>query len=75
MNVAYDDSVDSWGIGIITYLILAGYLPFDHETDESEIARMTIQDPANFSGRAWKKISNDAIHFVQSKHNNNNFNF
>jgi hypothetical protein len=31
--------VDSWGIGIITYLILAGFLPFDHETDESEIAR------------------------------------
>lgn len=27
---------------------------------------MTIQDPPSFSGRVWKRVSNDARHFVES---------
>jgi serine/threonine protein kinase len=30
--------------------------------------RMTIQDPPSFSGRVWKRISNDARHFVESNY-------
>lgn len=55
-----------WGIGILTFLLCAGHLPFDHEFDESEIARMTIQDPPAFSSRIWKKISPEARNLVES---------
>ena len=62
----YTKAVDLWSIGITTYLILAGCLPFDHESSEREIARQTIHDPVRW-GSIWKKISNEAKSFVESK--------
>jgi serine/threonine protein kinase len=35
----YTKAVDIWSIGIITFLLLVGYLPFDDEKSEREIAR------------------------------------
>jgi tRNA A-37 threonylcarbamoyl transferase component Bud32 len=62
----YTKSVDLWSIGITTYLLLAGVLPFDHESSEREIARQTIQDHVRW-GTIWKKISSEAKAFVESK--------
>jgi hypothetical protein len=62
----YTKAVDLWSIGITTYLLLAGCLPFDHETSEREIARQTIHDPVRW-GSIWKKLSNEAKSFVDSK--------
>jgi len=63
----YNKSVDLWSIGIITYLILCGCLPFDDEHSEREIARQTIHDPVPYPNSIWKKISNEAKLFVDSK--------
>jgi len=46
-------------------LLLAGHLPFDHEFNEMEIARMTIKDAPPF-GRIWKKLSPESRDFVES---------
>lgn len=62
----YNKAVDLWSIGITTYLLLAGCLPFDHESSEREIARQTIHDPVRW-GSIWKKLSNEAKSFVDSK--------
>lgn len=62
----YTKAVDLWSIGVTTYLLLAGCLPFDHETSEREIARQTIHDPVRW-GSIWKKHSNEAKSFVDSK--------
>ena len=62
----YTKSVDLWSIGITTYLLLSGSLPFDDEKSEREIARQTIQDPVRW-GSIWKKLSPDAKNFVDSK--------
>ena len=35
----YDKSVDLWSLGIITYALLCGYLPFDDKHSEREIAK------------------------------------
>jgi serine/threonine protein kinase len=32
----YNESVDMWGIGIITYILLAGYPPFYDETNPQD---------------------------------------
>ena len=52
----YGKEVDYWSLGIITYLLLSRVLPFDDE-DDKEIARQTIQDPADFSFHPWERIS------------------
>ena len=61
----YDREVDIWSIGIITYLLLCGCLPFDDEKSEKEIARQTIEDPVPYYPRLWKKLSEDAKNFVE----------
>jgi len=38
----YNFKVDLFAIGIITYLLVSGFLPFDHEITEKETARQTI---------------------------------
>ena len=60
----YDKSVDLWSIGIITFLLLCGYLPFDDKHSEREIARQTIQDPVPFDEKIWSKYSPEARIFV-----------
>ena len=60
----YDKSVDIWSIGIIAFLLLCGYLPFDDKHSEREIARQTIQDPVPYDNKIWSKISPEAKQFV-----------
>ena len=60
----YDKSVDLWSIGIIAFLLLCGYLPFDDKHSEREIARQTIQDPVPYDNKIWSKISPEAKQFV-----------
>ena len=60
----YDQKSDLWSVGIITYLLLCGCLPFDDEHDEKEIARQTIQDPVPYYPVLWKHLSAEAKDFV-----------
>ena len=61
----YDKSVDLWSIGIIAFLLLCGYLPFDDKHSEREIARQTIQDPVPFETKIWNKYTPEAKSFVE----------
>ena len=61
----YDKSVDPWSIGIITFLLLCGYLPFDDKHSEREIARQTKQGPVPFEDKIWSKYSPEERTFVE----------
>ena len=60
----YDQRVDLWSIGIITYLLLCGCLPFDDEHSEREIARQTIHDQVPYHPSLWKNLSKESKDFV-----------
>ena len=60
----YDKSVDLWSLGITTYLLLCGFLPFDDKHSEREIARQTIEEPTPFPSKTWSHLSSEAKAFV-----------
>ena len=60
----YDLKIDEWSIGIVTYLLLCGKLPFSDEYSEREIARQTIHETLSFQQPKWEKISKEAKDFV-----------
>lgn len=64
LDEPYTKEVDLWSLGIITYLLLSGSLPFDHKTNEEEIARKTVMEPPPYRGSIWKKVSPEAKDFV-----------
>ena len=59
----YSKSVDIWSIGIVTFFLLCGYLPFDDKNSE-EVIRQIVEDPTPFKESVWKYISVEAKDFV-----------
>jgi serine/threonine protein kinase len=62
----YTKAVDIWSIGVISFLLMAGHLPYDHEYNDREIARQTVYDPIPYTSPIWKKISVEAITLIDS---------
>jgi calcium-dependent protein kinase len=55
----YDSSVDIWSAGVVMFIMLAGFPPFNGETD-SEIFREVLHAKVDFSDKVFDSISDDA---------------
>ena len=64
LDLPYDSKIDEWSIGIITYLLLCGKLPFSDEHSEREVARQIIHEKLTFTQPIWEKKSKEAKDFV-----------
>jgi len=52
----YDQSCDMWSIGVITYCLLAGYPPFNADTDAQLFKKIKFCD-FTFHDDVWSNIS------------------
>lgn len=59
----YGQKVDIWSVGVITFLLLRGRLPFDSRKKE-EIVAKTIAGHLDFNDDIWRGISDDVRVFI-----------
>lgn len=60
----YNKKCDVWSCGIILFILLCGYPPFDGETDD-EIMEGVISKEIIYEDNEWKNLSQEAKSFVQ----------
>jgi calcium/calmodulin-dependent protein kinase I len=60
----YDNSVDMWSIGVITYILLCGFPPFYANTDQ-QIFEKILRIEYSFPSPDWDHISPEAVQFIK----------
>ncbi|TFK67613.1 Pkinase-domain-containing protein [Pluteus cervinus] len=58
--------VDIWAMGVITYFLLAGYTPFDRDTQQAEMEAIISGDFKFEPEEYWENVSATAKDFVKT---------
>ncbi|PPQ70548.1 hypothetical protein CVT26_013135 [Gymnopilus dilepis] len=58
--------VDVWAMGVITYFLLAGYTPFDRESQQQEMEAIIAGDYKFEPEEYWQNVSETAKDFVRT---------
>ena len=59
----YDRSCDLWAIGVVSYILLCGYAPFDGSSD-CEVHDSILRGDIVFEKDVWGNLSNAARDFA-----------
>ena len=60
----YNSAIDIWSVGVIAYILLAGYEPFYDERGDTHIFRKIIKGDFEFHSPWWDDVSDEAKDFV-----------
>ncbi|XP_059166222.1 spermatozoon-associated protein kinase-like isoform X3 [Physella acuta] len=64
LNKGYGKSVDYWGLGILIYEMVAGYVPFDHKTP-IKLYEMIVECNVNYPSHFKPQLSNLLSKLIQ----------
>ncbi|XP_060074238.1 serine/threonine-protein kinase H1 homolog [Ylistrum balloti] len=59
----YTCQVDMWAVGVITYILLSGTMPFDDE-NKTRLYRLILKAKYSYAGEHWKDVSAAAKDFI-----------
>jgi len=59
----YGREIDIWALGVITYVLLSGSLPFFHNVLH-KLYRQIVERDLSFPEQAWKGVSKGALDFI-----------
>ena len=60
----YDNKCDIWSCGVILYILLCGYPPFDGDT-QNDILKAISKKKYSFPEEEWKSVSDDAKDLIK----------
>jgi serine/threonine protein kinase len=66
LDELYNSKVDMWSLGVISFLLISGHLPFDHPYDENEIIKKIIHSAPNMKTEKWMNVSEEAKDFISN---------
>jgi len=59
----YDVACDIWSVGVITYILLSGHIPFDGP-DEEKVFDKILSADYSFPSPLWDPVSEEARDFI-----------
>ena len=64
LRIPYGKAVDVWGLGVISFILLAGLSPFEDDND-NEVLRRTISEEPPMTGGKWSIRSEESKAFTK----------
>uniref|UniRef100_A0A9J7XAG4 Checkpoint kinase 2 n=2 Tax=Cyprinus carpio TaxID=7962 RepID=A0A9J7XAG4_CYPCA len=64
-TVGYTKAVDYWSLGVLLFICLGGYPPFNPECSTMSVREQIINGHYRFIPSQWKKVSNEAKDLIK----------
>ena len=65
LSIPYTVGVDLWALGVITFILLCGRMPFDHD-NKMDLYKKILKADYCMEGEEWESVSQNGKLFISS---------